>query len=61
MARKEESLQEGTNVLMRLKAETLPMACFHPYLHKVRGRLKVERKTDLYEIGIRIDFLEGVV
>ena len=46
MAREKETLQAGTKVLGRLETDTLPVACFHPYLQKVRGRLKAERKTD---------------
>jgi len=37
------------SVLWRLEMENLPTACFHPYLHEVRVRLKVKRKTELCE------------
>jgi hypothetical protein len=46
MRMEKKSLQEGTTIPWRLEVETLPVACFHPYLHEVRGRLKVKRKTD---------------
>ena len=59
IAGKKESLQEGTKVLRRLEAETLPVACFHPYLQKVRGRLKVERKTHLYGKQIKNRLFQG--
>jgi len=47
MVRQKKSLQEGTSVLWRLETGILPAAFFHPYLHKLRGRLKVKRKTEL--------------
>jgi len=50
-----KSLQEGTRVLWRLKTEILPAACLHPYLHALRGRLKVKWKTDLSKLELRID------
>jgi hypothetical protein len=46
--RQNKSLQEGTRVLWRLETEVLPAVCFHPYLHELRGRLEVKRKTELF-------------
>jgi len=47
MIRKKKSLLEGTSVLWRLETGILPAAFFHPYLHELRGRLKVKRKSEL--------------
>jgi hypothetical protein len=55
MTLQNKSLQERTSVLWRLETGILPAAFFHSYLHELRGRLKVKRKTECVRIGERID------